>query len=181
MISDNSYRFPASSCLLFPILALRERYIKANRKKKEDIDFIIDMKPDFIQFVALGAMPGTALYHQYKEEGRILDVPYEEWHGQSGIWFQHPSFTPERSDKILKMAFRRDFHTLGPSIFRITRTQLKGYLYSKNRKEWFHKKRKEIYRKRLLQARLIIPAMKLYAPNYYVKNLIQELKTDLKK
>ena len=99
----------------------------------EDIDFAISLRPDYIQFMQLSPLPQTRLYHEYKEQGRLMeDIPYEEWHGQHRIWFKHPAFSPEDSERVIREAFEKDFQTLGPSILRVFRTKLNGYKNLKN-------------------------------------------------
>ena len=49
----------------------------------EDIDFAVELKSDYVQFMQLGPIPGTALYDEYRKAGKLLtDIPYEEQHGQ---------------------------------------------------------------------------------------------------
>ena len=99
----------------------------------EDIDFAISLRPDYIQFMQLSPLPQTELYLEYKEQGRLLeDIPYEEWHGQHRIWFKHPEFSLEDSERIIREAFEKDFLELGPSILRVFRTKLNGYKNLKN-------------------------------------------------
>ncbi|MFA6447955.1 MAG: B12-binding domain-containing radical SAM protein [bacterium] len=93
----------------------------------EDIDFSIGLNPDFSQFMQLGPMPQTQLYLDYKAEGKLReDIPYQEWHGQHRIWFDHPHFTGEETETYLRDAFRKEFETLGPSILRTGETMIRG-------------------------------------------------------
>jgi radical SAM superfamily enzyme YgiQ (UPF0313 family) len=93
----------------------------------EDIDYMVSLKADFIQFMGLCVVPGTALHNQYRQENLILeDVPYVERHGQRWIWFKHPHFTPEESETYLRNAFKKDFEENGPSILRMAETYLLG-------------------------------------------------------
>ncbi|MFN8657383.1 MAG: cobalamin-dependent protein [Candidatus Obscuribacterales bacterium] len=95
---------------------------------QEDIDFIIDLQTDFVQFMELGPLPGTALFEELELQGRILsDVPYREWHGQDKIWFKHPHFTREQTSIYLKAAFQQDYTRQGPSLLRLSDTCLRGY------------------------------------------------------
>jgi len=102
----------------------------------EDIDFAIDLRPDFTQFMQLGPLPQTPVYLSYKAKGWLREeIPYEEWHGQHKIWFDHPHFTRDESEVYLRKAFQREFKTLGPSIVRIADTMLNGLespLYQKD-------------------------------------------------
>ncbi len=95
---------------------------------QEDIDFTLDLESDFVQFMELGPLPGTALYAEYEEQCRILnDVPYKEWHGQDKIWFKHPHFTRAETSVYLKDAFEQDYKRQGPSLLRLADTSLRGY------------------------------------------------------
>jgi radical SAM superfamily enzyme YgiQ (UPF0313 family) len=94
----------------------------------EDIRYVVSLQSDFVQFMGLGPLPGTALYKDYDAKGLLRkDLPYEEWHGQHQIWFRHPYFTGEESAEMLRTAFRYDFDTQGSSLLRICDTLLRGY------------------------------------------------------
>ena len=111
------------------VLASSILFLEHHDKKtiREDIDFAIDLKPDFTQFMQLGPMPQTGLYLDYKEQGKLIeDIPYEEWHGQHRLWFRHPHFSGKESEVILREAFRKEFETLGPSILRVFETMMRG-------------------------------------------------------
>ncbi|MBI4533305.1 MAG: radical SAM protein, partial [Candidatus Melainabacteria bacterium] len=95
---------------------------------QEDIDFVIDLNTDFVQFMELGPLPGTALYEEYEQAGRLrFDMPYEDWHGQDKIWFHHPSFTREETAHYIKDAFTQEYERQGPSLLRLAETALRGY------------------------------------------------------
>jgi radical SAM superfamily enzyme YgiQ (UPF0313 family) len=97
----------------------------------EDVDFAISLQPDYLQFMQLGPMPGTALHDAYLQSGKLLDhVPYQEHHGQDQIWFRHPQFTREESRDFLKSAFERDYERSGASLLRCIDTMLRGYRYA---------------------------------------------------
>jgi len=94
----------------------------------EDVDYAISLQPDYLQFMQLGPMPGTALHDAYLQSGKIMDhVPYQEHHGQDQIWFRHPQFTREESRDFLKSAFERDYQRNGASLLRCIDTMLRGY------------------------------------------------------
>lgn len=95
---------------------------------QEDIDFTINLHTDFVQFMELGPLPGTALYKEYDAAGRILaNVPFEDWHGQDKIWFSHPNFSRSETHDYLRDAFRQDYERQGPSLLRLADTSLRGY------------------------------------------------------
>ena len=42
----------------------------------EDVDFVTALNPDYLQFSALGPIPGTKLYDDYEKQGKIIrDIP----------------------------------------------------------------------------------------------------------
>ena len=59
-------------------------------------------------------------------------VDLADIHGQDRFNFQHAAISREDSKRFLDGAFRRDFERNGPSIYRICRTTLEGWLRYKN-------------------------------------------------
>jgi radical SAM superfamily enzyme YgiQ (UPF0313 family) len=99
----------------------------------EDIEFATSLKADYLQFMQLGPVPGTALYASYREQGKLLaDVPLRAQHGQRAIWFRHEHFTPDESEEVLRRAFLHDYREGGPSMLRAMQTTLQGYEYCLN-------------------------------------------------
>jgi radical SAM superfamily enzyme YgiQ (UPF0313 family) len=94
---------------------------------REEIEYAVEHDTDFHQFMLYTPVPGTPLYHQIKEEGRLLDVDLADIHGQYKFNFEHPAITPEQSKSFLDWAFQRDFERNGPSLYRIVRTTLQGW------------------------------------------------------
>jgi radical SAM superfamily enzyme YgiQ (UPF0313 family) len=154
-----------------PVLASMILAEEFHTKKNvwEDVDYALSLKPDFIQFMLLGPLPQTRLYIDLKKQGRILDdIPYEEWNGQSTIWFSHPAFTREETRDLLKSAFIKDYHTLGPSILRIYRTKLRGYKNMKNNPDPWFRKRSETLAE---ECRISFPFLSAVATMAPVKNV----------
>jgi hypothetical protein len=68
-----------------------------------------------------------------QEQGRMLDdVSLADIHGQDKFNFKHAAISREDSKRFLDWAFQRDFERNGPSIYRICRTTLEGWLRYKN-------------------------------------------------
>ncbi len=96
----------------------------------DDITFASSLGADYLQFMQLGPVPGTALYASYREQGKLLaSVPLRSQHGQGSIWFRHDHFTRDESQEVLRQAFRHDYRENGPSLLRAIRTTLQGYEY----------------------------------------------------
>ena len=72
-------------------------------------------------------VPGTPLYSQMKEEGRLLDGDLADIHGQWKFNFKHAAISGDLSKKLLDQAFQRDYDRNGPSLYRICRTALEGF------------------------------------------------------
>ena len=88
----------------------------------------------FHQFMLYTPMPGTPLHAQTAAEGRLLDdVDLADTHGQYKFNFKHPHISRDQSKTLLDRAFRQDFLSNGPSLYRLTRTMFERWkLYSKD-------------------------------------------------
>ena len=93
-----------------------------------EIEHAVSHDTDFHQFMLYTPVPGTPLYQQMSEEGRLLDdVDYSDIHGQFKFNFKHAAISREDSKRFLDWAFWRDFELNGPSLYRISRTLLAGW------------------------------------------------------
>ncbi|RJR20174.1 MAG: radical SAM protein [Nitrospiraceae bacterium] len=145
-------------------ILFQEHHTKENIWK--EVDYMKTLRPDFAQFMQLGPLPKTALYDEYMGKGKLCtDVPFEEWHGQHRIWFNHPEFTQKESQHILKEAFQRDFHELGPSIMRMCETYITGYEYTLRYQDTWKRKRNEKLREYSRDFYSAIDIMQPYLPN----------------
>jgi radical SAM superfamily enzyme YgiQ (UPF0313 family) len=138
----------------------------------DDIEFMVDMESDLIQFMQLGPMPGTALYQDYdRKELLRKDLPYEEWHGQHEIWFHHPHFSPQDSDRILRQAFRYDYDAQGSSLLRMCDTVIRGYRTLSKHHDPYMQRRAALMKKWAGFYRQSLDVMKKYAHNERVRLL----------
>jgi len=93
-----------------------------------DIEFAVGLNTDFVQFMLYSGMPVTGLYKDLKKRGLLSeDLPFEEWHGQNLLNWQHPAFPNGTAKQWLDHAFRRDFEVNSSSIYRMTETAFRGY------------------------------------------------------
>src|SRR5208283_2155560 len=82
----------------------------------------------FHQFMLYTPVPGTPLYREMKEQGRMLDsVDLADIHGQFKFNFQHAAISREDSKRFLDWAFLHDFESNGPSLYRMCQTMLQGW------------------------------------------------------
>ncbi len=100
---------------------------------REEIDYAVAHGTDFHQFMLYTPVPGTPLYAEMEQQGRMLPgIDPADIHGQFKFNFQHEAISREQSKKFLDWAFRYDFERNGPSIFRICETMLQGWKRYKN-------------------------------------------------
>jgi radical SAM superfamily enzyme YgiQ (UPF0313 family) len=92
-----------------------------------EIEHAVAHDTDLHQFMLYTPVPGTPLYRQMHEEGRLLDVDLADIHGQDAFNFHHPAISRAESRRFLELAFQRDFERNGPSLFRICHTLLAGW------------------------------------------------------
>jgi radical SAM superfamily enzyme YgiQ (UPF0313 family) len=94
----------------------------------EEIESAVGYQTDFHQFMLYTPVPGTPLYQEMEEQGRLLtDVDPADIHGQFKFNFQHAAISREDSKRFLDWAFWRDFERNGPSLYRMCQTMLQGW------------------------------------------------------
>jgi hypothetical protein len=109
----------------------------------EEIEYAVSHETDFHQFMLYTPVPGTPLYSEMAEQGRLLDVDLADIHGQYKFNFQHEAISRNDSQRFLDRAFWRDFERNGPSLYRICRTTLAGWKRYKNHPDLRIRKRFE--------------------------------------
>jgi len=94
----------------------------------DEIEHAVSYDTDFHQFMLYTPVPGTPLYQQISEEGRLLsDVDLADMHGQFKFNFKHAAISRDESKRFLDRAFWRDFERNGPSLYRMCQTILQGW------------------------------------------------------
>ena len=97
----------------------------------EAIEHAVSHDTEFHQFMLYTPVPGTPLFEEHKEKGTLLDPEWEngtDMHGQLSFAHRHPHLPPGTETNWLLEAFRRDFEANGPSILRMARTAMQGWL-----------------------------------------------------
>jgi radical SAM superfamily enzyme YgiQ (UPF0313 family) len=94
----------------------------------DEIEAAIAHQTDFHQFMLYTPVPGTPLYQEMAEQGRLLpDIDFADVHGQYKFNFLHAAISREDSKRFLDWAFWRDFEKNGPSLYRMCQTMLTGW------------------------------------------------------
>jgi hypothetical protein len=126
----------------------------------DDIEYLVGLQSDFVQFMQLGPLPLTKLYLDYEEKGLLRhDIPFEEWHGQHRLWFRHPHFTPEDSERLIREAFRFDYDQQGSSLLRMCDTILRGYVTLAKYSDPFMQARRAEMKKLAQHYRAVLPTL----------------------
>jgi len=95
------------------------------------IDYAVAHDTEFHQFMLYTPVPGTPLYAEHRANGTLLspeECPDADTHGQLRFNYRHPRIRNGEETEFLLRAFRRDFEVNGPSVARIARTLLRGWL-----------------------------------------------------
>src|SRR5919108_5460982 len=95
---------------------------------QEEIEYAVAHQTDFHQFMLYTPVPGTPLYKEMAEQGRMLDgIDLADVHGQFKFNFRHAAISCDDSKRFLDWAFWRDLERNGPSLYRMTQTMLQGW------------------------------------------------------
>jgi len=143
-----------------------------------DIDFLVGLESDLVQFMLLTPMPVTALYQDQKRRGLLrTDLPLQEWHGQTKLAYHHPSFSGDEPHAWMKRAFRQDYETNSSSMLRMVETAIRGYehLSSLPNRDACLEARRRQFEKQARSWRLILPAVKRHAVNEREIRRVDEL------
>jgi hypothetical protein len=97
----------------------------------EAIAWAVEHDTEFHQFMLYTPVPGTPFYAEHRANGTLLsqdECPDADTHGQLRFNYRHPRIRNGEEAEYLLRAFRRDFEVNGPSVTRIARTLLRGWL-----------------------------------------------------
>jgi hypothetical protein len=104
----------------------------------EAIDWAASHNADWHQFMLYTPTPGTPFYAEFEEKGLLLNGSEIEWadiHGQWHFNYRHPHITGGKEAELILRAFQRDYKANGPSVIRMIRTLMDGWLKFKNHPE----------------------------------------------
>jgi hypothetical protein len=86
---------------------------------------------DMHQFMLYTPVPGTPLFAEQAAKGAIPEIGQMspgDAHGQLRFNFRHPHIKDGAESEFLLRAFHRDFAVNGPSVVRVVRTLLRGWI-----------------------------------------------------
>ncbi len=95
------------------------------------IDHAVSHNTVFHQFMLYTPVPGTPLYAEHQKTGTLFPeavFPPADTHGQYRFPYRHQHIPNGMEESFLKQAFCQDFDVNGPSLLRLIRTTLDGWL-----------------------------------------------------
>ena len=99
------------------------------------IDYAVSHGTVFHQFMLYTPVPGTPLYEKHRQEGTLYtdsEFSPADTHGQYRFNYKHPHIPEGQEEQMLLDAFRKDFRINGPSLARMIRVLLNGWLQHGN-------------------------------------------------
>lgn len=95
---------------------------------RDDIDYVISLNSDLVQFMNYTPLPGTALHEILGRQGRLKNLDYRYVTGAGELAFEHPHITDRRAHAAyLRDAFRKKYRAHGPGVLSMAITALCGY------------------------------------------------------
>ncbi|HOU89768.1 MAG TPA: cobalamin-dependent protein [Polyangiaceae bacterium] len=95
---------------------------------QREIDFLVGLEADFVQFMLLTPLPTTRLYREHEARGLLRrDLGYEDWHGQRHLAYRHPHFADGEPGAWLDRAFAEEYRVNSSSMYRVLETAWRGY------------------------------------------------------
>lgn len=95
---------------------------------QHEIDFLVGLESDFVQFMLLTPLPTTRLYREYAARGILRsELPLEDWHGQRYLSYRHPHFADHEPGEWIDRAFAADYRANSSSMYRVVETAWRGY------------------------------------------------------
>ena len=133
-----------------------------------DIDYLVDLQSDFVQFMLLTPLPTTGLYQSHKRRGLLReDLPFAENHGQKHLAYHHPHFPGNAAQQWIERAFRQDYQVNSSSLLRVIQTSLWGYrrLDAMQHRDLLLDARKDGYERQVRGWSLTLPAIARFPAN----------------
>lgn len=73
---------------------------------RDTVDFALDARIDTVQFLALTPLPGTPLFEELKEEGRLLTMDWEFYDGHHVVFLPN-RISPQKLQEEISFAYKK--------------------------------------------------------------------------
>ncbi len=140
----------------------------------EDLNYFVACKPTYEQLTRMSPFPGTELWRKLKEQGRVMNVPWEDVHFWSGAQ-KNISMETHETLNLTEYGYDLLYKTWGPSILRRFEVQLNGYEHCMNSDNPLMRDIKSNFFKRELAVIwIMLGSMDLFAPNGVVRRRVMK-------
>ncbi|MFX1508403.1 MAG: B12-binding domain-containing radical SAM protein [Promethearchaeota archaeon] len=138
----------------------------------EDLNYFVACKPTYEQLTRLSPFPGTELWRKLKEEGRVMDVPWEDVHFWSGAQ-KNISMETHETLNLTEYGYDLLYRTWGPSMLRRFEVSLNGYEHCINSDNpLMSENRSKLFKRASVSTWLMLGAMERFAPNGVVRRRV---------
>jgi hypothetical protein len=138
----------------------------------EDLNYFVACKPTYEQLTRLSPFPGTELWRKLKDQGRVMDVPWEDVHFWSGAQ-KNISMETHETLNLTEYGYDLLYRTWGPSMLRRFEVSLNGYEFSMNSDNPLTREnRSKLFKRACASTWLMLGAMERFAPNGVVRRRV---------
>lgn len=141
----------------------------------EDLNYFVSLRPTYQQLTRVSPFPGTPLWERLREEGRVVDVAWEDVHFWSGAQ-KNLHLEEHETLNLIQEGYDLMYKTWGPSIMRRLAVQLDGYAHCMaSKSEALRKHKAKYYRNQSSMLWWMLPACDRFAPNGAVRRRIRKI------
>ena len=138
----------------------------------EDLNYFVACKPTYEQLTRLSPFPGTELWRKLKDQGRVMDVPWEDVHFWSGSQ-KNIALETHETLNLTEYGYDLLYRTWGPSMLRRFEVSLNGYEHCMNSDNpLMMEHRSKLFKRASVSSWLMLGAMERFAPNGVVRRRV---------
>ncbi len=152
---------------------------------REEFDGLMRLEPDLGQYLIYAPLLGTPFYDRVVREGllhedlaRDPELYYRKCDGFAAM-VHHPKLSGETIQSLQRFCFREDFQRLGPSIYRLLATSLRGLKTLRGSSNTALQRKAERYARDLRRAYPIFLPGRLLGPNRAARRRIRDLQREV--
>lgn len=141
----------------------------------EDLNYFVACYPTFQQLTRLSPFPGTALYDNLREDGRVREVPWEDVHFWSGAQV-NISLEAHETLNLTEYGYDLLYRTWGASMLRKLDVMLNGYAYCMKSDNAILRNHKSVlFKQQSAMLWTLLAPMDRFAPNGVVRRRVRKV------
>jgi haloalkane dehalogenase len=138
----------------------------------EDLNYFVACKPTYQQLTRLSPFPGTDLWCKLKDQGRVMNVPWEDVHFWSGAQ-KNIALETHETLNLTEYGYDLIYKTWGPSMLRRLEVTLNGYEHCMNSDNPLMRDvRSKLLKRSSVVTWMMTGAMDRFAPNGVVRRRV---------